>query len=44
VTVEPLAQLAPATQDELAVEVQRLAPFRGAERGEVRVAHHAATI
>ena len=37
VTVQPLSDLAPAIRDELAAEAQRLAPFRGAQRGELRV-------
>jgi hypothetical protein len=37
VTVQPLNGLAPHVRDELAAEVQRLAPFRGAQRGELRV-------
>jgi hypothetical protein len=36
VTVEPLGKLTTATKNELAAEVERLAPFRGAERGQLR--------
>lgn len=35
VTVEPLGRLSPATTRALADEAARLAPFRGAERGEL---------
>jgi hypothetical protein len=38
VTVEPLADLAPAASYELAAEAERLAPFRGAETAELRLA------
>ena len=37
VTVQPLTDLAPAARDELAAEAQRLAPFRGSDRGELRM-------
>jgi len=38
ITVDPLAELTPSTQDELAAEAERLAPFRGAETAQVRIA------
>ncbi len=38
VTVEPLGDLGVAARDELAVEAERIAPFRGADNGELRVA------
>jgi hypothetical protein len=36
VTVEPLDELAASARDELAAEAARIAPFRGAETGELR--------
>jgi Winged helix DNA-binding domain len=36
VTVEPLDELATAAMDELAAEAERIAPFRGADTGELR--------
>jgi len=38
ITVEPLGKLTTSAKDELAAEAQRIAPFRGAETGEVRTA------
>lgn len=38
VTVEPLGDLTPAAKEELAAEAQRIAPFRGADTGELRLA------
>ncbi|HEV2875456.1 MAG TPA: crosslink repair DNA glycosylase YcaQ family protein, partial [Thermoleophilaceae bacterium] len=38
ITVEPVADLAPAAKGELAAEAERIAPFRGADRGELRLA------
>jgi hypothetical protein len=38
VTVEPLGDLTPAQRDALATEAERVAPFRGAVRGEVQLA------
>ena len=38
ITVEPLGQLTASAKEELAAEAQRVAPFRGAETGEVRPA------
>jgi hypothetical protein len=38
VTVEPLGKLTSSTTDELAAEADRIAPFRGAETGELRTA------
>ena len=38
ITVEPLGELTPSRRDELAAEAERLAPFRGAERADVRIA------
>jgi Winged helix DNA-binding domain len=38
VTVEPLGDLAPAAKDELAGEAERIAPFRGADAAELRLA------
>jgi DNA glycosylase AlkZ-like len=38
VTVEPLGKLTSSTADELAAEADRIAPFRGAETGELRMA------
>jgi Winged helix DNA-binding domain len=37
VTVEPLSDLATATKDELAAEAERIAPFRDAITGELRL-------
>jgi hypothetical protein len=37
VTVEPLSDLVTAAKDELATEAERVAPFRGAETGELRL-------
>jgi hypothetical protein len=37
VTVEPLGELATAATDELAAEAERIAPFRGADIGELRL-------
>jgi hypothetical protein len=37
VTVEPSGKLRAAARDELAAEVERLAPFRGAESGQLRM-------
>jgi hypothetical protein len=37
VTVEPPGKLRAAARDELAAEVERLAPFRGAETGQLRM-------
>jgi Winged helix DNA-binding domain len=37
VTVEPLCGLATAARDELAAEAERVAPFRGADTGELRL-------
>jgi hypothetical protein len=38
VTVEPLGKLTSSATDELAAEADRIAPFRGAEPGELRTA------
>ena len=38
VTVEPLGDLTTAAKDELAAEAERIAPFRGAGNGELRLA------
>ena len=38
VTVEPLGKLPASAQDELAAEAERIAPCRGAETAEVRIA------
>jgi hypothetical protein len=38
VTVEPLGRLTSSATDELAAEAERIAPFRGAEIGELRTA------
>lgn len=38
VAVEPLGDLATAAKDELAAEAARIAPFRGADTGELRLA------
>ena len=38
VTVEPLGELTRSAKDELAAEAERIAPFRGADTGEVRTA------
>jgi winged helix DNA-binding protein len=38
VTVEPLRDLAQPAKDELAAEAERIAPFRGADAGELRLA------
>jgi Winged helix DNA-binding domain len=38
VTVEPLGDLSAAIKDELAAEAERIAPFRGAETGELKLA------
>jgi hypothetical protein len=38
VTVEPLTRLAARAEDDLAAEAKRIAPFRGAETGEVEIA------
>ncbi len=38
VAVEPLGDLTPAQRDALATEAERVAPFRGAVRGEVQLA------
>jgi hypothetical protein len=38
VTVEPLGRLTSSATDELAAEAERIAPFRGAETGELRTA------
>jgi hypothetical protein len=38
VTVEPLGKLTAAAKDELAAEAERIAPFRGAETAELRIA------
>jgi Winged helix DNA-binding domain len=38
VTVEPLGELTKAAKDELAAEAERIAPFRGAETGELKPA------
>jgi hypothetical protein len=38
VTVEPLGKLTSATTDELAGEIERIAPFRGADSGDLRLA------
>jgi hypothetical protein len=38
VTVEPLGELPGSAMDELAAEVARTAPFRGAATGELRMA------
>jgi Winged helix DNA-binding domain len=37
VTVEPLGRLSAAARDELAAEVERIAPYRGVATGEMRV-------
>ena len=37
VSVEPLGKLMPSAKDELAAEVKRIAPFRGADTGDVRM-------
>jgi Winged helix DNA-binding domain len=37
VTVEPLGKLRAAARDELAAEVERIAPFRGAESGRLQL-------
>lgn len=37
VTVEPLGDLAMGAEDELAAEAERIAPFRGADTGELRL-------
>lgn len=37
VTVEPLGRLTKAAREELAAEAERIAPFRGADKGELRV-------
>lgn len=37
VTVEPLSDLAPGAKDELAAEADRIAPFRGADSGELQL-------
>jgi hypothetical protein len=39
VTVEPLGKLTAAAKDELAAEVERIAPFRGAESGRLEMRH-----
>jgi len=38
VTVEPLDKLTTSAKDELAAEAERIAPFRGADAGELRLA------
>lgn len=38
VSVEPLGELSASTEDELAAEAERLAPFRGVETAELRIA------
>lgn len=38
VTVEPVAELTASVKDELAAEADRIAPFRGAQTGELRTA------
>jgi hypothetical protein len=38
ITVDPLGKLTAAATDELAGEIERLAPFRGADRGDLRLA------
>jgi hypothetical protein len=38
ITVEPLGKLTSAATDELAGEIERLAPFRGADSGDLRLA------
>ena len=37
VTVEPVRDLSATAEEQLAAEAERIAPFRGAERGELRV-------
>ena len=39
VTVEPLGTLTASAKDELAAEAERIAPFRGAETAELRIAN-----
>ena len=38
ITIEPLSDLATAAKEELAAEAERIAPFRGADTGELRLA------
>ena len=38
VTVEPLAKLTKSAKEELAAEAERIAPFRGAETGDLKLA------
>jgi hypothetical protein len=38
ITVDPLGKLTAAATDELAGEIERLAPFRGADSGDLRLA------
>lgn len=37
ITVDPLAELSQSARDQLAVEAERIAPFRGAEIAELRI-------
>jgi hypothetical protein len=37
VTVEPITRLAAAAEDDLSAEAERIAPFRGAETGELQI-------
>jgi Winged helix DNA-binding domain len=43
VTVDPIGTLTAAAKEELAVEAERIAPFRGAAAGDVQIARRAAT-
>jgi len=38
VTVEPLGKLTASAEDELGAEAERIAPFRGAETADLRLA------